>query len=331
MKLKTPSFWYRPPGSKINLAEASLTPISALYRLAYEIHQSTSQAEKFDIPILCIGNLNAGGTGKTPAALAVMNTIKKHNIAHTPFFMSRGYGGGEYGPLFVDPQKHTAWHTGDEPIILASAAPTIVSGNRAQGILLAMHRRADLIIMDDGLQNPHIKKDIKFVVINGEMGFGNGKMLPAGPLREPLRKGMKKADAFILIGEDKRNVRALLPADKPLFTTTLHSRDHVHVNRRYIAFAGIGYPEKFYNFLREKHNAEIVETVSFPDHYPYTEEDILELQNKASVRGAELITTEKDFIRLPKVSGFQPHVLRIQMEWDNESDVVDFLNARLSK
>jgi tetraacyldisaccharide 4'-kinase len=330
MKLKTPSFWYRPSGSKPEAIEFALTPVSGLYRLAYEIHQSTARQEKFDIPILCIGNLNAGGTGKTPSALALMETIKKHQIAHNPFFMSRGYGGGEYGPLFVDPQKHTAWHTGDEPIVLAAAAPTIVSGNRAQGILLAMHRRADLVLMDDGLQNPHIKKDICIVVINGEMGFGNGKMLPAGPLREPLKRGLKKADAFILIGEDKRNVRDLLPAGKPIFTSTLHSRDYVHVNRRYLAFAGIGYPEKFYNFLREKHNADIVETVNFPDHYPYTEEDAKELQAKASALDAELITTEKDYIRLPKPPGFHPHVLRIQMEWDNEAALVGFLKSRLT-
>ncbi len=325
MKLKTPSFWY---GDKAKALEYALMPLSAMYRLAYEIHQSVSQAEKFDVPILCIGNINAGGTGKTPSALALMDTIRKFSIAQNPFFMSRGYGGGEYGPLFVDPEKHTAWNTGDEPIILAGAAPTIVSGNRAQGILFAMHRRADMILMDDGLQNPHIKKDIKFVVINGDMGFGNGKMLPAGPLREPLKRGLKKADAFILIGEDKRNVRALLPADKPLFTATLHPRDHVHVNRRYVAFAGIGYPEKFYNFLRA-HNAEIVETVDFPDHYPYTEEDIQTLNFKAINHAAELITTEKDFIRLPKAPGFHPHVLRIVMEWDDENAVADFLQSKL--
>jgi tetraacyldisaccharide 4'-kinase len=324
VKLKTPSFWY----GKAHAIEYALIPLSGLYRLGYEIHQSMTQAQNFDIPILCIGNINAGGTGKTPSALALMDTIKKHQIAYNPFFMSRGYGGGEFGPLFVDPQTHTAWNTGDEPIILAQAAPTVVAGNRAQGILFAMHRRADLILMDDGLQNPHIKKDIRFVVINGDMGFGNGRMLPAGPLREPLSRGLKKADAFILIGEDKRNVRSLLPADKPLFTSTLRPRDHIHVNRRYVAFAGIGYPEKFYNFLRA-YGADIAETVDFPDHYPYNEDDIKMLNFKAINHSAELITTEKDFIRLPKSPGFQPHVLKIKMEWDNEDAVANFLREKL--
>jgi tetraacyldisaccharide 4'-kinase len=328
MEIKTPSFWYRPASEKAEFVEKALVPLSALYRLAYEIHQFSGKQEKFGIPVLCIGNINAGGTGKTPAALALMDVIKNHGLAKNPFFMSRGYGGGEIGPLLVDPQIHNAWHTGDEPLVLAKHAPTIIATKRAQGLLLAMHRQSDLVLMDDGLQNPHIKKDIKFVVINGEMGFGNGRLLPAGPLREPLTKGLKKADAFILIGVDKKNVRALLPPGKPLFTAGLQAQENISPGR-YLAFAGIGYPEKFFSFLRENQQVDLVETITYPDHYPYTEDDVFELQRKAAALDTVLLTTEKDYIRLPKLDGFAPQILRVKLQWDDEPALAAFLKSRI--
>ncbi len=304
-------------------------PLTALYRLGYEIHQHRGRRQKFDIPIICVGNINAGGTGKTPTVIALMRTIKKIKLAPSPFFMSRGYGGGELGPLMVDPAKHTAWHTGDEPIMLATIAPTIVSRRRADGILMAMYRRADLIVMDDGLQNPDLQKDINLVVINGDMGFGNGKMLPAGPLREPLSNGLKNADAFVLIGEDRRGVLDLLPVDKPVFRGTLHAENQPAPEKKYIAFAGIGYPEKFYRFLREKISLDIVDTIDFPDHYPYTEEDIQNLSARAASQNAVLITTEKDFMRIPTHQNKDISVLKICLEWDDEPALAAFLQSKI--
>jgi tetraacyldisaccharide 4'-kinase len=244
--------------------------------------------------------------------------------------MSRGYGGGEIGPLFVDPVKHTPWHTGDEPLILAAAAPTIVSGDRSQGLMLALHKRADMVLMDDGLQNPHIEKTINIVVINGNMGFGNGKMLPAGPLREPLAKGLQKADMFVLIGEDKRNVKALLPSEKPLFTAKLKAHSDLPKDTAYLAFAGIGYPEKFYSFLKDEQNLNVVETISYPDHYPYDASDIEILHKKAAEKNAQLVTTEKDFIRLPKNSA-PVDVMHIELQWDDEPALLKFLKIRLAQ
>lgn len=327
MTLKTPLFWYRPPNQKPGIVEEMLMPLSALYRLGYEIHQATGRREKFPVPIICIGNINAGGTGKTPTALAIMDLIRKNGLAQNPFFMSRGYGGGEIGPLLVDPEKHTAWHTGDEPLILASYAPTIVAASRADGITFAIRKNADLVLMDDGLQNPHIARDIKIVVINGDMGFGNGRMIPSGPLREPLQKGLKKADAFIFIGNDTRNTKSILPADKPCFTTSLQLAEPPPPGR-YFAFAGIGYPQKFFNFLRDSGINE-VGTESFADHYPFTAEDIARLRQKATAANAELITTEKDYMRLPDKTGI--HALRTSLSWDNAPALVKFLQERLNR
>lgn len=330
MELKTPAFWYR-KGGEISLLEKILTPFSMLYRAGYEFHQHSVTPEKLDIPVVCIGNINAGGTGKTPASIALMDILRKNNLAAKPFFLLRGYGGGERGPLLVDTAKHNSWATGDEALILAQHAPTIIAVDRVQGALLAAKHNADLVLMDDGLQNPGIHKDVKVVVINGEMGFGNGKMLPAGPLREPLKKGIARADIFILIGDDTRGVAAQLPADKPLVRAKLEpSLDApLPTDKKYVAFAGLGYPEKFFSFMRERLNLDIVKTISFPDHYPYTDHDLANLRERAKEWNAELLTTKKDSLRLPDISGI--HVADIKLAWENEPSLADFLKTRLAR
>jgi tetraacyldisaccharide 4'-kinase len=329
IEIKTPPFWYRPDSEQPGFTEKALTPLSFLYRIGYELHQFGGRREKFNIPVICVGNINAGGSGKTPSALGLMALIKKHNLSQNPFFLSRGYGGGESGPLQVAPEKHNSWDVGDEAIVLAGNAPTIVSSNRSSGVHFALHSRADLILMDDGMQNPDIKKDLHFVVIDGSMGFGNGKLIPAGPLREPLSAGIKKADAFILIGEDKKDIRHRLPADKPIFTARLRPRDNLAPGR-YLAFAGIGFPEKFFNFLRDEQNIQLADTVSYPDHYPYNEEDIEELRIKAEHQGARLVTTEKDRMRLGKDTSLPVDVMYVDLAWDDETALLDFLKLRLA-
>ncbi len=330
MKLKAPPFWYRKTATPAPLQEKLLTPLSCLYRLGYELHQRTSSTETVNLPILCIGNINAGGTGKTPTALAVMDILRRQGIARNPFFLLRGYGGGAHGALRVDPSKHTAWDTGDEALILAKSAPTIICADRLQGAKLAMREGADLILMDDGLQNPGIYKDIKIVVVNGEMGFGNGKMIPAGPLRQPLEKGMKAADAFLMIGEDRRGTKSLLPANIPLFNAKLQQPEgNTLPAGPYIAFAGLGYPQKFFDFLRQDAGLEIVETVAFPDHYPYIKSDLLDLKEKADKVEARLITTEKDAMRLPSIEAIEVQTIPVRLHIDEEDAFAEFLKSRL--
>lgn len=330
MKLKTPSFWYRPNLSEISALEKILTPLSLLYGLGHIIHQHNGQRKKFGMPVVCIGNINAGGTGKTPTALALMRIIREQSLARNPYFLLRGYGGGEIGPIAVDLEKHTAWQTGDEALILAESAPTVTSADRCQGAALAAQKGADLIVMDDGLQNPGIHKDIKIIVINGAMGFGNGKMLPAGPLRSPLSSGLAQADAFILIGKDERNILSALPAGKPVFEAYLTAEDTLDANKNYIAFAGIGYPDKFFSFLKNDLKYNVVESIPFPDHYPYEEKDLVALHKKAQTLGATLITTPKDFLRLPAVEGIKVQSLRTRLVWNDEHSVSEFLKTRLS-
>lgn len=310
MTLKTPSFWY-PKDDAHDWRVFALKPVSNLYALAYHIHQSGKSAKKVDIPVICVGNLVAGGTGKTPTSIAVLDILKQSGITQNPFFLIRGYGGAEHGPLLVEPDKHSAWDVGDESLILAQHAPTIVAADRVEGANLAHAKGADLVLMDDGLQNPGIFKDFKIVVINGEMGFGNGLMMPAGPMREPMDKGLAKADAFLMIGEDKRGALSSLPADSFIMHGHLKTKtsDIPNTEITYLAFAGLGYPDKFFNYLKDILKLNVANTIAYADHCPYEVENLETLLNEAKELDAKLITTEKDYLRLPE--NFREHVVTV--------------------
>jgi tetraacyldisaccharide 4'-kinase len=328
-RFKTPKFWYPSQTQRMPLMATALMPLSYIYSFFYTLHQSFSLPYKAEVPVVCLGNIVAGGTGKTPTALALMDLNQKVNFAQNPYFLLRGYGGAEIGPLLVDPQIHTAWDVGDEALILAQKAPTIVSADRAAGAQLAQSLGADFLIMDDGLQNPGIYKDIKILVINGEMGFGNGKILPAGPLRQPLAQGLDNADAYIVIGDDHANILSQLPKDKPILKTKIEIDQDSAVDRtqNYIAFAGLGYPDKFFNFLKRDCQMDILETVAFSDHYPYSEEDIRKLKSKAQDHSARLITTEKDFMRIPNTVCGEIDVMQISITFDAPQKLIDLIQA----
>ncbi len=327
MTLKTPKFWYRDQSRKTPFIEYSLAPLSAIYNVLHGLHQSSNTPQKASVPVICIGNIVAGGTGKTPTALALLKLVREQNIARNPHFLIRGYGGAAVGSVLVDLKQHNAWDVGDEALILAAHAPTVAGADRAASAKVAYDNGADLIIMDDGLQNPGIHKDIKLVVINGEMGFGNHKLIPAGPLRQSLRSGLKIADGFIIIGQDKRNIKAILPADKPLITAQLRSDndDALDKDQKYLAFAGLGYPDKFFNFLREQQKINLVDCIAFADHYPYEEKDVKILGEKAAELNAVLLTTEKDFMRLPSVDGIEVKTIPVHLKWDSETTLIQLL------
>ena len=332
MSLKTPSFWYRNKDEKIDIRESLLTPLASVYQASYALHQKSKEPYKSMLPVICIGNIVAGGTGKTPTALAIMDILRSAGIAKKPCFMIRGYGGAEIGPLLVDPEKHTAWETGDEALILAQYAPTIVGPDRAKGAQFAEKHGFDLILMDDGLQNPGLHKDLKLVVVNGEMGFGNGKMMPAGPLRQPLESGLKNADGFIFIGEDMRESMDLIPKDKKILHANLKPSETSKIDpaQDYIAFAGLGYAEKFFKFLRETVKLKIKESVTFGDHHPYDEDDIKALDKKAKALGARLITTKKDFIRVPKIEGVEIDVMPVNMVFEDQPALIDLIKKSIA-
>lgn len=333
MSFKTPKFWYRDLTTPPPMSEKILSVFSWIYRALYKIHQLSKIPYKAEIPVLCLGNLVAGGTGKTPTALAIFDLIKKESIAQSPYFLLRGYGGAEVGPLFVDTQKHTAWDVGDEALILAKKAPTIVAADRAGGAKLAQSKGADFIIMDDGLQNPGIHKDIKIIIINGEMGLGNQKLIPAGPIRQPLSEGLNSAHGFIMIGEDQRDIKRWLPPSKILIKAHIKKSDcnNVDLGAPYIAFAGLGYPQKFFNFLKHEAGLNIIKTIEFCDHYPYTEEDILKLRTTADRLNCKLITTEKDFLRIPASVHQDIEIMHIDMVFDEPQLLAQLIKNTLSK
>lgn len=329
MRLKTPSFWYAPPRPEAFI----LMPFSLLYQASHRLRQYAISPFRAAMPVLCVGNLVTGGSGKTPASIALMALVKAEHLATAPGFLTRGYGGKEYGPALVDPTAQTACETGDEPLLLARHAPVIVSKNRKNGALFARKYGLDLLIMDDGLQNPTLHKDIRLIVIDGDSGFGNGLTLPAGPLREPLRTGLAKADAFILIGEDRRNVKALLPKNIPLFEASLEiaAQDILKRQTPYVAFCGLGRPEKFRKTL-ERANINIVSWHAFPDHYVFTARDLASLADEAKKCGARLITTEKDAVRIPADIGQELplDILPVRLVWQNEEALRIFLKQKLA-
>lgn len=327
MRLKTPSFWYeRTPG----LRGTFLAPAAALYNAGRLVHQAFIKTELPPLPVICVGNLTAGGGGKTPTAASIMNLVENHKTAFNPAFLSRGYGGRLRGPLRVDPVFHTAADVGDEPLVLARHAPVFVSADRRAGALLAKKSGHDLLIMDDGLQNPSLKKTLSVVVIDGGSGFGNRLSLPAGPLREPLARGLARADAFIMIGEDDYGLQKDIPPGKLLFTARLRPAGTLDANASYIAFCGLARPDKFRRTL-EKMNVRICEWHEYPDHYPYTGDDLAFLDRRAMTAGAHLVTTEKDSVRIPQGIALQSplDILPVTLVFDDPEAVVSFMASKL--
>ena len=287
--MRAPDFWHRDDAAA-KLAAAALAPLSHLYGATVRWKARHTTPYRARIAVVCIGNLTAGGTGKTPIAIAVADAIIARG--KNPFFLTRGFGGRLAGPVVVD-RNHTAAEVGDEPLLLARKAATVVARDRRLGAILAVERGADVIVMDDGHQNFTLHKDLSLIVVDGEHGFGNGHILPAGPLREPVGQGLRRADAVIVAGDGT----PVLPAfNGPVLRARVAPLDTAEWRgRRVVAFAGIGRPEKLFRSLAGL-GAELVATIAFADHHPYTNEELAGL--KAQANGAPLVTTEKDYVRL---------------------------------
>lgn len=290
--MRAPEFWNR-TDLQARTASALLAPLGWLYGASVAWKRDHAKSSRCRASIVCVGNLTAGGSGKTPVALAIAELLKDKGVRVT--FLSRGYGGRLAGPLLVDATRHGAAEVGDEPLLLANMAPTIIARDRRAGAVLAESTGADVIVMDDGHQNFSLAKDLSLVVVDGKHGFGNGRVLPAGPLREPVMQGLRRADAVIVMGDGWT-----APAQYPgpvLRAQLVAAGESLARGPRVIAFAGIGRPAKFFATLKAL-GAETVATRSFADHHSYTDEEVSELKNAAAAAGAVLMTTEKDFVRL---------------------------------
>lgn len=325
--MKTPGFWYATPTA--SLCPALLAPLAALYARAAAHHRESKSPQDVALPVICLGNLVAGGSGKTPTAIALFKLLHSSKTFLSPGFLTRGYRGKIRTAERVDGSHDPAlW--GDEALLLNQHGPTFVSPDRYRGAELMADSGCDAILMDDGLQNYSITKDVSFAIIDGLMGFGNGNVIPAGPLRQPLDQGLLLADAFILIGDDTRNVRALLPPDKPVFTATLAVTEAASVSQNvsYIGFCGIGFPDKFKKTLLDT-GVNLSGWHTFGDHHTYTMNDIEKLVNEALSKKSRLITTEKDFARLPDfLKKSLIDVLPVEITFADPDGVIEFIKAR---
>ncbi len=295
MPLETPSWWYRKPGG----IAVALTPFAALYGRVAASRMARGPAYRSPLPVICVGNFTAGGGGKTPTAIAVAALLKA--MGQRPAFLTRGYGGSAKGAVQVSGQD--ASEVGDEPLLLAATAPTFVSADRVAGAKAIEATDATVIVMDDGFQNPSLAKDLSLIVVDAGSGLGNRRVMPAGPLRAPLDVQMNRADALLAIGDGKK-ADALIAAFEAQGKPVLRGRIAPNCDARWlgvlpvIGFAGIARPAKFFATLKAN-GARLVESHAFGDHHRYTEREAQRLLKEASEKTAMLVTTEKDWARLP--------------------------------
>lgn len=324
MTFKAPKFW-----STRNAVSTALLPVSALYLLGHKMHQKSKTPYKASCPVLCVGNAVVGGSGKTPTVLALIDVVRDLGLAKNPVVLTRGYGGSLDGPVLVDRQIHSVRQVGDEPLLLAAKAPVIKSVDRAEGAKLAESMDADMIIMDDGLQNPGLHKDLKILVVDALSGFGNERLLPAGPLRSPLRHTLESADVILTIGKRSDNISLFsLDDNAPTLWAYLDTDEKIDTGKRYVAFAGIGQPDKFKRTL-ERHGADLAGWHDFPDHYAFTAADIERLKREADKTGAQLITTSKDFMRIPSAYKKYVHALPVTLVFEEREELEVFLKQKL--
>jgi tetraacyldisaccharide 4'-kinase len=282
--MRAPDFWQRR-----GLLPALLAPLGALYGMSVTFKARHARPFEAGIPVLCIGNLTAGGSGKTPIAIAIADMLRARG--HRPYFLTRGYGGSERGPALAS-RGHSAAQMGDEALLLARAAPTVVARDRAAGARLAIEKGATVLVMDDGHQNFTLRKNLSLVVVDALSGFGNGYQIPAGPLREPVAQGLVRADAVIFVGEGSPDLQGFAG---PVLRAHLKVEAAAFTGKPVFAFAGIGRPEKFVTSLEDS-GALVTGSCFFADHHPYSDEEITQLKHIAGETA--LVTTEKDFVRL---------------------------------
>jgi tetraacyldisaccharide 4'-kinase len=297
------------------VASRLLAPLSALWAWQVQRRLAADDGYRAAVPVICVGNVVAGGAGKTPTVLALVRDFAARGRA--VHVLTRGYGGTEVGPRAVDPVRHNAARVGDEALLLAAAAPTWVARWRPDGAVAAVAMGAELLVMDDGFQNPSLAKDLSLLVVDGATGFGNGRVIPAGPCREPPERALARTDAVVLVGDDRCGVAARLAGMELLRARLVPGPEAVgFAGRKVVAFAGIGRPEKFFATLAAV-GAELVGRVAFPDHHPYSAAEIAEMAERARSEDAVLVTTAKDSVRIPEVLRPDVAVLTVTLAWDD--------------
>ena len=322
-KLRAPKFWDRP-----SLLGTLLSPLGLIYAGIASYKQSKTTAEKVVAPVIAVGNVTLGGAGKTPVTIALAAILQR--MGYAPHLLSRGYGGEELrAPVRVDPDLHSALMVGDEPLLLARAAPTWVFPERVASARAAIAQGANILVLDDGMQHHAIAKDLSLLVIDTSYGIGNGEVFPAGPLREPIDFALDRTSAIIALGSDP--LRVQLSQVKPIFRAALVPTPEwaQFKGKPVVAFAGLARPEKFFAMC-EKAGMAVVSRFSFPDHHPYSRVDANHMIEHAQMMNATLVTTEKDMVKLHPDDRANIIALGVNVMWQDEPALEEFLRERLS-
>ncbi len=319
--MRAPEFWHDDRG---RLAPYLLAPLAAVFAAAARLRARGASPWRAPVPVICVGNLTVGGAGKTPTVLTLARRLQSKGLRVG--CLSRGYGGTERGPLEVDPRRQDASEVGDEPLLLAQAAPTWIARDRKDGARVAIAEGVDVLILDDGLQNRSLAHDLAFVVVDAGYGFGNSRLLPAGPLREPIDQGLARAAAVVLIGDDRTGLARRLGARAPVLTARLVPDEEAQhlAGRKVLAFAGIGRPAKFFETLAQL-GAQLVGRVEFADHHRYTADEAMQLVEEAQRQDAVPVTTAKDFVRLPEGARRMVTAVKVGLQFDDLPRLDDIL------
>ena len=324
--IRTPDFW-----TSRGVIAALLLPAAGLWAAATAIRNRMTHETMAALPVICIGNFSAGGTGKTPVSSFLYDQLTGRG--YKPAILIRGYGGTARQPLWVDHSLHHADDVGDEALMLAESRDVLVARDRVAGAaLIAATGQHDLILMDDGLQNPYIAKDFAIGVFDGTVGIGNGWLLPAGPLRIGFHAGLKTIQAAIINGRDDTAIGASIRPHLPVFNGNLspdQSIIDVFDSNPMLAFAGIGRPKRFFATLRDA-GVNIVRELAFADHHPYSETDLVRLQEDANRFGATLITTKKDWVRLPAEWRERVGFLPVTLNLERADDLLDSIVSTIA-
>jgi len=327
--MREPEFWRRR-----SLLSLLLMPFATIFS-AVAAARIKKIGQSLAVPVICVGNYHGGGAGKTPTTLALVRLLR--DLDETPVVLSRGYGGSLNGPVEVDPDRHSAAEVGDEPLMMARSVPVVVAKDRVAGATLAMSRRASVIVMDDGFQNPALAKDVSLIVIDGTRGIGNGRVIPAGPLRAPLWLQCERTDALLIVGDGMAadSVAARIKMKGAPVLRGHFAPDPACVEalrgRPVLAFTGIGDPDRFFATLRTS-GIEVAAERPFPDHHPFSDDDIASLLDQARRDGLALVTTEKDLARLgdqPGLAAAGLAALPVTMALDDEAGFRRFVIAQL--
>ncbi len=320
MPMKTPKFWLHK-----NFIAKALTPLSLVYQVMAWFDDARQEPQKVSKAVICIGNITMGGSGKTPVALAIGKLLQEMHVEFA--YLSRGYLSKKNQFGFVDKEKSMSCDVGDEPLILADVAPTFVAKDRLQGArAIEKNRHLQVIVLDDGMQNNSLKKDLTILVIDGKIKFGNEFLFPAGPLRESVESGLQKTDFVVVVGKADEELREIL-AGKKIILADIKTKNLANFKgQKLLAFCGLAYPDKFFSFLEDQ-GLDVVDKKYFMDHHCYKISEIEALILEAKKQGAKLVTTKKDWVKFPLNFKRKIEYLDIELELENK----DFIKGEIQK